>query len=332
MSAPLAGGEGAAGPSAAALGPASVLLLASIFELAAAASLCASDGCGGSRPYGLACGAMSAVAAVALLAQTLALPLPVALPPKLPATLTLLLLAWWSAGCLVLTFIGPFTQLGNGHLSTWGALLASAAAALPHHRTLAAGLDRFSRLARGELGLVALLGVCSAVAALQAGCCYVFATHSPVDAWALVVGFGSAAACVGLVRSPQLVAQHARPIAAGLLGWWVQGLIVTFIPNHFSGRCEETGDRASGRKICGAEGAAVGMKESCVSAHLLGWWVQRLVVTFTPKHFSGRWAHSVHGQGADRVPGAGSAGMGGRSGAKGIANRVPRRDIHSESL
>jgi len=126
---PLSGG----GAISAAAGPASVLLLASVFELAASSSLCVSDGCGGARGFGIAAGAVSFAGAMVLLVQTLALPLPVALPPTLPATATLLLLVWWVVGCIVLTFVGPFTSVGNGYVSTWGALLASVACALPHH-------------------------------------------------------------------------------------------------------------------------------------------------------------------------------------------------------
>ena len=113
MSSPLSGGAGSSsrGVAAGSLGPGSVLLLSSLFELASSASLCLSQSCGGSRPFALSVGALSCLAVTAVLALALRLPLPIRTPPTLPASLTLLLLLWWMLGTLVLTFIGPFTQV-----------------------------------------------------------------------------------------------------------------------------------------------------------------------------------------------------------------------------
>ena len=141
--APLFGGGGGAAPASSDVGPAAALVLASTFELVAAASL--------SSTAGIAAGAVSAALSGLLLALTLAVKLPTPLPATFAPNATRFLLAWWSLACLGLTFTGPFTTLGNGHLSTWGALFASVAAALPYSGHLARAVDRFVRLARGTL-------------------------------------------------------------------------------------------------------------------------------------------------------------------------------------
>ena len=139
--APLFGGGGGAAPASSDVGPAAALVLASTFELVAAASL--------SSTAGIAAGAVSAALSGLLLALTLAVKLPTPLPATFAPNATRF--AWWSLACLGLTFTGPFTTLGNGHLSTWGALFASVAAALPYSGHLARAVDRFVRLARGTL-------------------------------------------------------------------------------------------------------------------------------------------------------------------------------------
>ena len=223
--APLFGGGGGAAPASSDVGPAAALVLASTFELVAAASL--------SSTAGIAAGAVSAALSGLLLALTLAVKLPTPLPATFAPNATRFLLAWWSLACLGLTFTGPFTTLGNGHLSTWGALFASVAAALPYSGHLARAVDRFVRLAKGDFGLLLLLCIGSAVVALQAFCSYVH-SRSGVDAWALAVGLVSAAGCGGLLSQPGLAAQQARIVSLATAGWWTQGLVITFLPHDFT--------------------------------------------------------------------------------------------------
>mmetsp|Transcript_43949 Transcript_43949/g.70332 ORF Transcript_43949/g.70332 Transcript_43949/m.70332 type:complete len:305 (+) Transcript_43949:183-1097(+) len=95
-----------------------ILIVGSVVVFCAGIGKC-SNGCAGTAGYAIAAGVISFVIAV----------LRVVLAQKLSITVlkgvTGFLILWWVVGLIILTFVNPFTQVGNGYFATWACLIAS---------------------------------------------------------------------------------------------------------------------------------------------------------------------------------------------------------------
>ena len=195
--------------------PALMLLIASTFELIAAVVLCFDGTCTGMNAYAVSVGAVSSCFSFAVLvALRYDDALPGVLLDLMPHTATFLLL-WWSFGWLVLTFVRPFAGLCNGFFACWAALVASVWLVRTLLPSANGFLTRFVEAAQGTLAEKAY------VTALMVTSTFVWVASS--------VG------CAVFLAMYDQLAGHSRHVALGLLAWWLQGLILSFVPTTFTG-------------------------------------------------------------------------------------------------
>ena len=217
--------------------PALMLLVSSVFELIAAVVLCIDGTCTGLNAYAVSVGAVSTCFSIAVLA---ALRYDDALPGVLldlmPHTATFLLV-WWLFGWLVLTFVRPFAGLCNGFFACWAALVA----AIWLVRTLLPSangfLTRFVEAAQGTLAekaYVTALMATSTFVWVEASILYSMPPHDGFLAWTVGVGVASTVGCFVFLAMYEQLASHSRHVALGLLAWWLQGLIISFVPTAFT--------------------------------------------------------------------------------------------------
>ena len=183
--------------------PLFMLFLASIFEMIAALLMCddrsattASDGSTCPSVYAVSVGAVSAAACFVLfMCQVHRDTLPYHLHSA-PKPIAVFLLAWWVCGWFILTFVAPFTYIGNGFFAAWTGV-CSAVALCQAHVPLANGwINQIESHAKNPpAAAVAVLCVSSTAVWVEAAVALGGANQTSYDLWALLVGLGSAAAC-----------------------------------------------------------------------------------------------------------------------------------------
>ena len=197
--------------------PLAVLFLASIFEMIAALLMCsdgaANDGSSCPSAYAVPVGAVSAAACFVLfMCQVHRDTLPFHLHSA-PTPIALFLLAWWVCGWFVLTFVGPFTYIGNGFFAAWAGV-GSAVALCQAHVPLAKGwVNHIEVQAKGHpAAAVAALCVSSTLVCVEAAVALSGVSQTPYEVWTLVVGLVSAAACgARVLLGAPLLKCDARP-------------------------------------------------------------------------------------------------------------------------
>ena len=218
--------------------PALMLLIASVFELIAAVVLCFDGTCTGMNAYAVSVGAVSSCFSFAVLvALRYDDALPGVLLDLMPHTATFLLL-WWSIGWLVLTFVRPFAGLCNGFFACWAALVASVWLVRTLLPSANGFLTRFVEAAQGTLAekaYVTALMATSTFVWVEASVLYSMPPHDGFLAWTIGVGVASSVGCAVFLAMYDQLAGHSRHVALGLLAWWLQGLILSFVPTTFTG-------------------------------------------------------------------------------------------------
>ena len=181
--------------------PLVVLFLASIFEMIAASLMCSDDDdatAGSACPsaYAVSVGAVSAAACFVLfMCQVHRDTLPYRLHSA-PTPLAVFLLAWWAVAWLVLTFVAPFTYIGNGFFATWIGVCSAVALCQAHVPLVKGWVHQVEIHAKGHpVAAVAALGVSSTVVALEAAVALGGANQTSYELWVLLVGLVSAVAC-----------------------------------------------------------------------------------------------------------------------------------------
>jgi len=215
--------------------PLVVLFLASIFEMIAASLMCSDDDdatAGSACPsaYAVSVGAVSAAACFVLfMCQVHRDTLPYRLHSA-PTPLAVFLLAWWAVAWLVLTFVAPFTYIGNGFFATWIGVCSAVALCQAHVPLVKGWVHQVEIHAKGHpVAAVAALGVSSTVVALEAAVALGGANQTSYELWALLVGLVSAVACGARVYVGAPLLKYDRYLCWAVGAWWLQGLALSFV-------------------------------------------------------------------------------------------------------
>jgi hypothetical protein len=213
--------------------PALVVLVASVTELIAAAVRCSYGACVGISAYAVTAGAVSTCLSFFVLAALRYDDLMPAVALDLVPHAATFLLVWWVFGWLVLTFVRPFANLSNGFFACWAALVGSVWLVRSLLPSVNGFLARFIEAAHGTLAekaYVAALMATSTFVWIEASILYSMPPHDGVLAWTVAVGVVSTVACFVFLAGYDELKTHSRHFALGLLAWWAQGLIISFVP------------------------------------------------------------------------------------------------------
>jgi len=217
--------------------PAMVLLCASVFELIAASVLC-SEYCEGTNAYAVSAGAVSTAVSLLVL---VCLKYDDVVPPQiveLVPHVSGFLFMWWLPAWLTFTFVRPFAGLCNGFFACWAALVASIWLMRCHLPVVDGFVTRFVEVARSTLAekaYVTALMVTSTFVWIEAAVLYSLPPYDGYLAWTIAVGVVSSVVCFAFLAVHDQVARHSRHIALALLTWWMQGLVISFVPTAFTG-------------------------------------------------------------------------------------------------
>ena len=171
--------------------PLFLLFVASVFEMVAASVLC-TDHCTSYAAYAVTVGTVSAAACVAIfLCQVHRDTLPYALHSA-PTPLSGFLLVWWLFGWFVLTFIAPFTDIGNGFFGSWTAMAAAMGLCHAHVPLANSWISQLMAMGRGSpVTILAGLALSSTLVAIEATVA-ITERGGREEVWGFVLGMLSA--------------------------------------------------------------------------------------------------------------------------------------------
>lgn len=220
----------------------------SLLEMVAASAACArAEACHGASAWGVALGLVSAALCAAYVAteQSRADLAEGALEPAV-----LFLFFWWVAGVSIVTFWGPFVEVGAGYCAAWGTLGVVSVLLYGSSSAFRGVLDdAWAKTQRSAH--VELLAVASAVelVAAVAACGSADAAASAGAGWAVVVGVVSLGACAGAWLSSSLAPPPLRAsgssgapepsflrspaFAMGITGWWMLSAVTLTLTSPF---------------------------------------------------------------------------------------------------
>ena len=207
--------------------PIVLLAGASLCELISASLACSQQPtCSGLRAYAVSVGLVSIVLLAPIALVNFAEPLaPRRLYEGLPQ-ISLLLLMWWMPACFLLTFVAPFSTLGNGYFATLG----GAAGALQLSRAYVPALDtalhtvrEMARDAPPDRAVLVMLALSSTLMWVQAAISAALYGDTPATkAWAIIVGVVSSVLCAFFLLLEGLTI-HRLGFAMLMAAWWCQG-------------------------------------------------------------------------------------------------------------
>ena len=225
----------------------SVVILggASFFELIAASLSCGEQTvCSSLTAYSVAAGVVSIALLIPVALVHFAEPLaPQQLHEGLPH-LSLMLLAWWTPACFLLTFVAPFGTLSNGYFATVAAIAGAMQLCRAHVELVDKAFVTLRELAHEaprERVVLMILALTSTAMWVHAAISAAMYGDSPsTKAWAIIVGVVSSVLCTFyllLDKSPSgFSAPHDQMGFAVLLAaWWCQGIALSFVPSSFIG-------------------------------------------------------------------------------------------------
>jgi len=214
----------------------------SLFEFIAAVVTCSQQQtCGGLNAYAVAAGCISIAVCLLL----------VYFRDRAEASpMALFLLVWWVVACFFLTFISPFADFENGFVACWIAVVVSMNLYRTINTNFADAIGRASRDAGAARSVLWLLNLTSTGMWIEALVAMAHSTddgadssieQSPSDAgadggikmWAMFVGQLSSLACTIAAICFERDSNKLGPLAVCLGVWWIQGVVISFIPGVF---------------------------------------------------------------------------------------------------